>query len=76
MFSFVWQVHLEDMEAAGRTGVREEACAIFESHILNDIKEGRAPTGPGLPAAGDSNGGAPAFFMKAILVEGHKNAYH
>lgn len=62
------------MEAAGRTSVREEACAIFESQVLNDIKEGCPATGPGLPAVGSSSGGAPAFYMKAVLVEGHKKA--
>ncbi|CAM9503453.1 unnamed protein product [Sphacelaria rigidula] len=63
---------LAEKEAAGRENVRDEACAIFERQVLQDIKEGRAPTGPGLPAPGVSSGGAPAFFMKAILIQGRK----
>eukprot|EP00904_Undaria_pinnatifida_P009079 jgi/Undpi1/5300/HiC_scaffold_2.g00581.m1 len=38
------------MEKNGRPDIREEACALFEAQILEDIEQGKAPTGPGLPS--------------------------
>lgn len=61
------------MEKEGRVNVREEAATIFESQTLEDMARGQAPTGPGLPDANHAGGPVePSFYMKAILVEGHK----
>lgn len=57
------------MEKSGRTDVREEACALFESQVLEDIAQGRAPTGPGLGRANEAD---PPFYMNAVIFEGHK----
>ena len=45
------------MERTGRPNIREEACALFESQMLEDIEQGRAPTGPGLPSTKKETGG-------------------
>lgn len=66
------------MEKSGRPNVREEACAMFESQMLEDIAQGRGPTGPGLGAGKEGNGGgnaqdtSPAFYMNAVIVKGHR----
>ena len=59
------------MEEKGRTNVREEACAIFETQVLEDIAQGHAPTGPGL---GRANKTDPAFYSNALIVEGHRKS--
>lgn len=78
---------LKSMEEEGRSNVREEASAIFESLVLEDIAQGRAPTGPGLPAAAKEPAGGgekvgedsappdapPAFYMKCVIVQGRKS---
>ena len=75
------------MENNGRPNIREEACAMFESNILEDIEQGRAPTGPGLPStkkeAGAGTGDCavedsskpnqqPAFYSPALILQGRK----
>ena len=38
------------MEKNGRPDIREEASALFEAMILENIEQGKAPTGTGLPS--------------------------
>ena len=76
------------MERTGRPNIREEECALFESQVLEDIEQGRAPTGPGLPSTKkEADGGGddcavegsseptvqPAFYMPALLLQGRKS---
>lgn len=63
---------LSEMEEKGRTNVREEACAIFESQVLEDIAQGHAPSGPGLDRDNEAD---PAFYTNALIVEGHRKSH-
>ncbi|CAM9626564.1 unnamed protein product [Laminaria digitata] len=76
------------MEKRGRPNTREEACALFESQMLEDMEQGRAPTGPGLPSAKHATAGdglepavegspnpsaKAAFYVPSVLIQGRKS---
>lgn len=57
------------MEKNGFENVRDEASAIFETQMLEDIAEGCPPTGPGLDRPNKED---PAFYMNTVIVEGFR----